>query len=42
MKKNTSHNKERVKGIFAESNIHYIIPTFNETTLKKLKAFIKN
>lgn len=42
MKKNMSHNKERNKNLFLESNIHYIMPYFNEPILKKLKAFVRN
>lgn len=42
MKKHSSHNKERLKNQYVESNIHYIMPNYNECTLKKLRAFIKN
>lgn len=41
-KKHTSHNKERMKNVFPESNIHYLMPNFSESILRKLRAFIRN
>lgn len=41
MKKNSSHNKERLRNQYSESNIHYIMASYNESTLKKLRAFLR-
>ena len=42
MKKNASHNKERLKDQFINANIHYCMPSYNEEAKRKLRAFIKN
>ena len=41
MKKYSSHNKERLKHQYIQSNVHYIMPNYSESILRKLKAFFK-
>ena len=40
-KKLSSHNKERLRNQYSDSNIHYFMASFTEPTLKKLRAFLR-